>query len=65
MKNLKVEELSSQEMKNVEGGFFPLIMGGIAGLGWLGVTFAAAGIGGMASAVSGWGVTQFLNGYWG
>ncbi|CAA7193722.1 class IIb bacteriocin, lactobin A/cerein 7B family [Chryseobacterium potabilaquae] len=29
MKNLKVKELSVQEMKNVEGGFWPIILGGI------------------------------------
>ncbi|RMZ58641.1 class IIb bacteriocin, lactobin A/cerein 7B family [Chryseobacterium nematophagum] len=28
MKNLKVEELSSQEMKNIEGGFWWLVAAG-------------------------------------
>ncbi|WP_162031146.1 class IIb bacteriocin, lactobin A/cerein 7B family [Chryseobacterium potabilaquae] len=64
MNNLKLEELSSQEMKNVEGGFFPLILGGAA-IGWLGVDLAAAGLGAFASAVTGWGVTQAINYYWG
>ncbi|WP_183147963.1 hypothetical protein [Chryseobacterium nematophagum] len=34
MKNLKVEELSSYEMKNVEGGYWSDFFGTIGAIGW-------------------------------
>ncbi|RMZ58643.1 class IIb bacteriocin, lactobin A/cerein 7B family [Chryseobacterium nematophagum] len=64
MKNLKVEELSSQEMKNVEGGIFPLIVGAFAGLSYVfsyvGASLAVAGVAGLASGVADWGLTQYM-----
>ncbi|CAA7393278.1 class IIb bacteriocin, lactobin A/cerein 7B family [Chryseobacterium fistulae] len=63
IENLKVQELNSQEVKNVEGGFFPvaipaMALGGIAAKATIG--FAGA----VATGFAGWGVSRVLNRYW-
>ncbi|CAA7193723.1 class IIb bacteriocin, lactobin A/cerein 7B family [Chryseobacterium potabilaquae] len=53
IENLKVEELSIQEIKNVAGGFWPVIFGAIG----LGIISGAVG------AIVNWGSTQIYNNY--
>ncbi|CAA7196030.1 MULTISPECIES: hypothetical protein [Chryseobacterium] len=52
LKNVKVEALTSQEIKSVEGGF-----GFVPVLGAIGVGL----LGGAASATASWGATKFWN----